>query len=56
MIVLPNTKTIAISNKLIAVLLTKKQQLTIMKEKSKKQFTQYDRLHKSQIHQNKSNF
>ena len=34
-----------------------KATITIMKwQSSKKQFTQYDRLHKSQIYQSKSNF
>ena len=51
-----NTKTIAIMTKLIATLLTKNQLLTILNEQSKKQFTQYNCLHKSQICQNKSNF
>ena len=55
-IVLCNTKTIAIIKKLIEESSIKKQQLTIMMQKSKKQFTQYDRLHESQIYQNESNF
>ena len=51
-----NTKVIAIIKKLIAESTIKKQQLTIMIQKSKKQLTQYDRLHESQIYQNESNF
>ena len=39
-------KTMAIVTTLIAALLTKKQQATIIKLQSKKSFTQYDSLHK----------